>query len=145
MADSQNDGKNSLLGLFSTRASHGRASSEGLQPSVRPAGPAEQPATAAPTPTTNASEGVITPPVQQQVRAAAAKTQEMSPIASTVMREARRELGSDLTLQQQMTSASATEQVIAQAVDRVIRKRGEVLDDIERVNIIIHLQKDLVG
>ena len=38
-----------------------------------------------------------------------------------------------------------TEKVIAGAVDKVLKKRGETLDDIERANIILSLQKDLVG
>jgi pilus assembly protein CpaF len=70
---------------------------------------------------------------------------EMSPLASLVMREARRELGSDSQMQQQLASAARTEGVIAQAVDRVLKKRGETLDDIERANVIITLQKDLIG
>lgn len=73
------------------------------------------------------------------------KSVEMSPLAATVMREARRELGSDATMQQQLATATKTETVIAQAVDRVIRKRGDTLGDLERANIIITLQKDLVG
>ncbi len=144
MAGSNKDGKNDLLGLFSTRASHGRSSGE-AQTTKQPAKAPEQSAPTAPAQPPSASDTIVSAPTPQQVRTATAKSQEMSPVASTVMREVRRELGSDLTLQQQMTSAAATEQVIAQAVDRVIRKRGEAIDDIERVNIIIHLQKDLVG
>ncbi len=69
----------------------------------------------------------------------------LSPLGSLVMREARREIGSDSTMQQQLVSAAKTELVIAQAVDRVLRKRGDALDDLERANVIITLQKDLVG
>ena len=69
----------------------------------------------------------------------------LSPLGSLVMREARREIGSDSTMQQQLVSAAKTELVIAQAVDRVLRKRGDALDDLERENVIITLQKDLVG
>ena len=144
MSGSKKDTKDDLLGLFSTRASHGRGSGSENTGVPRPAKESDGAATGQVS-TSNPSEGVVAQQPQQPARSPQAKTQEMSPAASTVMREARRELGSDLTLQQQMTSASATEQVIAQAVDRVIRKRGEALDDIERVNIIIHLQKDLVG
>ncbi len=146
MSGSGKDEKDGLLGLFSTRASHGRATTD------KPAagGSQDAPSGERPAPPPQKGSSTIDPvpaqgTQQNQVRAAATKTQEMSAVASTIMREARRELGSDLTLQQQMTSAAATEQVIAQAVDRVIRKRGDALDDIERVNIIIHLQKDLVG
>ncbi len=144
MSGSKKDTKDDLLGLFSTRASHGRSSgSEGSGP-ARGSSPSDKPATDQAKATAPA-ESAAPQPAQQPAKPAATKTQEMSAAASTVMREARRELGSDLTLQQQMTTVAATEQVIAQAVDRVIRKRGEALDDIERVNIIIHLQKDLVG
>lgn len=38
-----------------------------------------------------------------------------------------------------------SEQSIVEAVDKVIKKRDEGLDDIERANIIVHLQKDLMG
>jgi pilus assembly protein CpaF len=69
----------------------------------------------------------------------------MSALGTTVMREARRELGSDYALQQQLSNPSVAESVIAQAVDRVLKKRGDALDDIERAHIIIHLQKDLMG
>jgi pilus assembly protein CpaF len=144
MAGSGKDEKEGLLNLFSTRSAHGRGSLE--KPEGQSPEEASQPASAkpkSPPPPPEGSGGQGVNP--HQVRAATAKTQEMSAVASTIMREARRELGSDLTLQQQMTTAQATEGVIAQAVDRVIRKRGEPLDDIERVNIIIHLQKDLVG
>lgn len=74
-----------------------------------------------------------------------ARGSEFSPAAATVMREVRRELGSDMSLQQQMNNPATTERVIAIAVDKVLKKRGESLDDIERANIIISLQKDLVG
>jgi pilus assembly protein CpaF len=61
------------------------------------------------------------------------------------MREARRELGSDFQMQQQMNNSSLAEAAITQAVDRVLKKRGEQLDDIERANVIITIQKDLMG
>jgi len=148
MADSGKDGKGDLFNLFSTRSSHGRGAVEKGTEEATPSSkeqsvesPEQSMKPAAPRPESSSVNAVSA----NQVRAATSKQQEMSAVASTIMREARRELGSDLTLQQQMTSASATESVIAQAVDRVIRKRGEPLDDIERVNIIIHLQKDLVG
>jgi pilus assembly protein CpaF len=48
-------------------------------------------------------------------------------------------------LQQQLVTGGKVELVIAQAVDRVLKKRGESLDDLERANLIISLQKDLVG
>lgn len=69
----------------------------------------------------------------------------LSPLAATVMREARRELGSDFSAQQQIASQAVTEAVLAQAVDKVLKKRGDTLDDVERAHVIIHLQKDLMG
>ena len=69
----------------------------------------------------------------------------MSPLASAIMRDARRELGSDYNMQQQMNNSAMAENVIASAVDRVLKKRGDALDDMERANVIIHLQKDLMG
>lgn len=70
----------------------------------------------------------------------------LSPLASTILREARRELGSDYNLQNaQEGGAILSEAEIAVAVDKVLKRRSEALDDIERANIIIHLQKDLMG
>jgi pilus assembly protein CpaF len=69
----------------------------------------------------------------------------MSAAAITVMQEARRELGSDSAAQQQLVIPGKAEVVITQAVDRVLKKKGNALDDIERANVILTLQKDLVG
>lgn len=68
----------------------------------------------------------------------------LSPLASTILREARRELGSE------GNSAGDSNQMIAEgdiirAVDKVLKRRQETLDDIEKANVIIHLQKDLMG
>jgi pilus assembly protein CpaF len=73
------------------------------------------------------------------------RTVEMSAAAITVMQEARRELGSDSAAQQQLVIPGKAELVITQAVDRVLKKKGNELDDIERANVILTLQKDLVG
>lgn len=70
----------------------------------------------------------------------------LSALANTVLREARRELGSEGAQQSNDAAAQlVSEGQIAQAVDKVLRRRGEALDDIERANVIIHLQKDLMG
>lgn len=68
----------------------------------------------------------------------------LSPLAGTILREARRELGADTSVMSNTTGIIA-EGSIASAVDKVLRRRGEELDDIERANIIIHLQRDLMG
>lgn len=71
---------------------------------------------------------------------------KLSPLASTILREARRELGNDYNLQQGSDpSQLVSEAKIASAVDKVLKRRGETIDDIERANVIIHLQKDLLG
>ena len=70
----------------------------------------------------------------------------LSPLASTILRETRRELGGDYNLQSVQDGTQAvSEQAIAAAVDKVLKRRSEQIDDIERANIIIHLQKDLLG
>lgn len=151
MSGSRKDDKDGLIGMFSTRASHTRGAVDktersgidqtpkALPPTNPSAAPLAKPAPRSPgIPTegghANRSKGTST-----------ALQENLSPAAATVMRETRRELGGDFTLQQQMTNQSKTEAVIAQAVDRVLKKRGDVIDDIERAHIIIHLQKDLMG
>jgi pilus assembly protein CpaF len=70
---------------------------------------------------------------------------QLSPQASMVLREARRELGADYATHSEDPSKVISESLIVQAVDKVLKRRGIELDDIERVNIVVHLQKDLVG
>lgn len=150
MSGSDKDNKEGLIGLFSTRGTQtrvpSRAALEELSKKKEALPSPDKTADQAPA-VKQASEATqkqaeVTKPVP---RAAVAKSGELSPAGSTVMREVRRELGSDPALQQQMTNQATTERVIAQAVDRVLKKRGESIDDIERANIIISLQKDLVG
>lgn len=135
MADGQD--KESLLGLFSTRANTvGGADGVGTEqvPAVRE----ERSAT------------------NDMFRATGSKRQAashstavrggLSPVANIILREARRELGSEFSVSSHEGRGSVIEEsAIVQAVDRVLRRREDVLDDIERANIIIHLQKDLLG
>ena len=67
----------------------------------------------------------------------------LSAVSNAVLREARRELGS----QQESASGSfeISEDAIAAAVDKVCLAKGFKLDDIARAEIIVHLKKDLVG
>jgi pilus assembly protein CpaF len=146
MTGSRKDEKDGLLGMFSTRSSHARGSGE------KEASPAESPQRALPSSSTVSAPAIATgssttlnqEPARPKPTSTAVQD-SMSPVAATVMREARRELGSDFTLQQQMTNQAKTEAVIAQAVDRVLKKRNDVVSDVERAHIIIHLQKDLMG
>ena len=65
----------------------------------------------------------------------------LSPIANAVLREARRELGSD----EQVDTTEVSEDDIARAIDKVCSTRGHVIDDITRAEIIVHLKQDLLG
>ncbi len=150
MSGSEKDNKESLLGLFSTRGTQTRIpSAAALQTQAKTGASQKIPETeGAEVPAVKPTQEVISKTPEQAKppqRPAPTRAAELSPAAATVMREVRRELGSDASLQQQMTNQAATERVIAQAVDRVLKKRGETIDDIERANIIISLQKDLVG
>lgn len=138
--------KESLMGLFSTRATQHRP----IDPSkLLPSSPTDTVSGSVP-PQPSSRSGTSAPDLsssraQQQQRAQQPKGQ-LGALANTVMREARRELGSDINLQQaEKNGVAVSEQNIADAVDKVLRRRGEVLDDIERANVIIHLQKDLMG
>jgi pilus assembly protein CpaF len=70
---------------------------------------------------------------------------ELSPLGSLVMKEARRELGSNVDMQRSSSGQDVNELQISEAVDSVLKKRGDTLNDMERATIIIHLQKDLLG
>ena len=66
----------------------------------------------------------------------------LSPVANTILREARREIG---RRQNGGEGVEITEEVIAKAVDDVCAKRVFSIDDIVRAEIIVHLKRDLVG
>lgn len=133
--------KDSFASLFSTRATQSRF----LE--ARPAIPMQ---TKSQAPATREQETSVRP-TSTQVGSRASGTGQsgkghLSPLASTILREARREMGSDHTLQQAQSAGQAVgEATIAAAVDKVLKRRGEAIDDIERANIIVHLQRDLMG
>ncbi len=147
-----NDKDKDLAGLFSTRGtvSNRRALDAPVdkptervqnQNSIAPASQST-PANSAPTRVAPAAGS------DTSIRAtgrAPTKT-SLSPIASMVLREARRELGSDYNFQaSQQQGGAIVEKNIVEAVERVLKRRNERIDDIERANVIIHLQKDLAG
>lgn len=71
---------------------------------------------------------------------------EVSELAGWALKEARREMGSNVDMQRaQALGQPISEVEIAKAVDAVLLRRGEQLDDIERATIIVALQKDLAG
>ena len=148
MTGKQRRDTKSLKGMFSTRAQRDRVPT--VTTSAAEVQQAKQAPEAVSQPTSTKSEPKERPapkPAQstKPKTPTMGRSAELTPLGSLVMREARREIGSDSSMQQQLASAGKTELVIAQAVDRVLRKRGESLDDLERANVIISLQKDLVG
>ena len=68
-------------------------------------------------------------------------TKALSPVALAVMREARKELGLDST----SATTSIPDSVISAAIDRVLKKRADVIDDLEKAQIIVLLKRDLLG
>jgi len=146
MATDESD-KDALRGLFSSRGTQHRPI-ESNRPSL-PAG--QQAPTSAPATTANASSqprttasGTPLKRVDTQSKTSGTRG-HLSPLASTILREARRELSNDQVMQTGKEGQLIAESAIAQAVDKVLKRRGEQLDDIERANVIIHLQKDLMG
>lgn len=71
-----------------------------------------------------------------------AKT-SLSPVAAAVLREARRELGTND--REEEAGADISEEAISAAVDIVCSKKGFAIDDIVRADIIVHLKRDLMG
>ncbi|MBL7661543.1 CpaF family protein [bacterium] len=66
----------------------------------------------------------------------------LSPVASSILREARREISADDTV---VENQEIGEDTIARAVDKVCSQRGHVIDDLVRAEIIVHLKRDLLG
>jgi pilus assembly protein CpaF len=68
---------------------------------------------------------------------------KLSNEANLIMREARKELGAGDS--SEGVGKEVSEAEIAGAVDKVLTRHSLQIDDIERANIIISLQKDLLG
>lgn len=123
--------KETLLDLFSTRSRGGTS-----------AGFLEAP----PVSTTSQTTQIEAPPQQQDRRARTTSVNmsrgPLSPIANAILRESRKELGSQENFE---SEDDISEENIAKAVDKVCGQRGYVIDDIVRADIIVHLKKDLLG
>lgn len=134
--------KDGLMGLFSTRSMQNRQAEK-----KNPSETTTLPSTQIASPGGAAAVSTPPPPSQQKRKTETGLIEtrtQLSPLASTVMREARSELGSDAGVQQG-GGQNVDENHIAGAVDRVLKRRNAELDDIERAHIIIHLQRDLSG
>lgn len=156
-----NDTNDPIVGLFSTRGTRTRAADpDNTLPATRAqssgassAGSEASSRLIKPSTGTVQSSSIARASVRQSggrpggeaVNSSGARGR-LSTIASTVLREARREIGSEFNLQSVQDGTQViSEAAIAGAVDKVLKRRSETLDDIERANIIIHLQKDLMG
>ncbi len=137
MKEKERSDSGTLKGMFSTRGARSGGAAGGSASNLRPSQALSATEGAAPKPNPS-------PPQQKQARPVA-RTVELSAAAVTAMQEARREIGSDSLMQQQLAIPGKAEAVISQAVDKVLKKKSTTLDDIERANLIITLQKDLVG
>jgi len=149
MADGTNDTKDPIADLFSTRVARA---------GVLPQNSSSSTGAAKPVPSNLSSmavrsKGGVAPssgargPVHSgSVKSSGAVRGKLSPLASVVLREARHELSSNFNLKNVEDGTQVIpEEKIAAAVDQVLKRRSETLDDMERANIIIHLQKDLMG
>jgi len=145
--------REALLGLFSTRATKGgRAETEALAPVKSQHAPTTTkslPGTRSTHSTnlgTTGTHSTVRPGTHAPSGSQPTRPGGLSALGSTILREARRALGSDQNLRQEGDrQGMLREETIVKAVDKVLKRREETLDDIERANIIIHLQKDLLG
>lgn len=136
------DDKGDLLGLFSTRGSSNAPSvrssnlpkNEQSSQSVSSSQPEEK--------SSNDSESSSKRTSNAQQGQHAARP-GLSAAASTVLKEARRELGSFQA--EQGSAREISEIMIAKAVDKVSKGLGIKIDDIQRADIIVHLKRDLLG
>jgi pilus assembly protein CpaF len=139
MVDSNKD-KDSLLGLFSTRGGKNKASEPAEQKALPPTSGDTSISTQA---TRNAAGRAAAMDTQHRAIQSQRKQHQLSIVAQAIMRDARTEIGADKNVL--AGGGSGDEATIAAAVDKVVKKRNEVIDDIERAHIIIHLQRDLMG
>ena len=143
MSDDSN--QDSILGLFSTRATSGQTSRSSTSlPSARKTKGGGS--TGLVSRETSGGGGSSSYSMRGS-QGTSGSTGELSNLAGSILREARRELGSDYDLQSGGADGQSQvdESAIVGAVDKVLRRRSETLDDIERANVIIHLQKDIMG
>ena len=128
---SKNPKDEGLIGLFSTR---GPEASRGDMPAVSGGSQTRQ---------TQDKPASSSSKQEQSSKPANAKHGGLSTIANAVLRESRRELGS----QQEETGerGEISETAIAKAVDKVCATHGYAIDDIVRADIIVHLKRDLLG
>ncbi len=146
MSDKDND----LSGLFSTRSSRARLTTDSKGTEMPSSGtPTPSATVASSNPTGNNNNRRDTQKLSGQLGArlgsgSAIRSSSLSTLGNTILKEVRRELGNEFNISDE-NGSDVSEANITRAVDRVLKKRAETLDDLEKANIIIHLQKDLLG
>ncbi len=139
---SNEEDRDSILGLFSTRGNKPKDSLPDKSSGSTTNAPATTSSPSSTSAVSTRSSGTSSGTSTSQKKASG----ELSALASTILREARRELGSDANVHQAKEGGSGVaEKDIVRAVDKVLKNHPEGIDDIERANVIIHLQKDLMG
>lgn len=132
------DEKDSLMDLFSTRSREQLATitEKGESGASTPAVQNPESQLSSKAPSERAS-------VKAESKEKAKKSKvNLSPIATAVLKDSRRELSNSGELE---AGVDITEEQIARAVDAVCTNNGYVIDDIVRADIIVHLKRDLVG
>lgn len=128
--------KETLLDLFSTR-SRGTSGATGF---------IEAPTSTSSAPAVRGSSTREVAESSKQSKAStgsqAGRAAPLSAIGNAILREARKELGSQEGFDNE---EDISEESIANAIDKVCATRGYVIDDIVRADLIVHLKKDLLG
>lgn len=130
-----------ISGLFSTRANlpaQGRSNSPADTEGTNVEEKASSEAASSSTGSQSSTRSSATKSSQSNLA-----RQGLSAAASTVLKEARRELGSFQA--EQGSARDISETMIAKAVDKVSKGLGLRIDDLQRADIIVHLKRDLLG
>lgn len=148
------DTTDDLMGLFSTRAGRSRVKSTGVNSKTNSSvkktiarSKTEVPSNSNRRNTSSLSSAIGARKTQNTSSTPISVQQagpSLSPLGNAILRESRRELGNEFNLQGD-GNTEISEAAISRAVERVLKRRAETLPDLEKANIIIHLQKDLLG
>ena len=144
MTDDKKNNNGDLAGLFSTRSSKKRLEepSQGASsnvPAVQESNPEQSVARSSRRTTQKLSQKLST----SRKASGGGTSSGLSALANTILREVRRELGSEYEISEAGTELS--ESAISRSLERVLKRRSDKISDVEKANIIIHLQKDLLG
>ncbi len=139
---SKDNDRDALLDLFSTRTRGAGTGTHSDVPGVADSGQGQQNTRRETTHTNVRASTMQTPPAGAHGGGSGGNRVSLSPVANAVLRETRRELGSQENFDE---GRELSEDAIAKAIDKVCASRGFVIDDIARADIIVHLKRDLLG